>query len=202
LDELGVDFLFVPDKNEMYPEGFRTYVEVTGLQDDFEGRSRPGHFRGVCTVVLKLLEIVKPDVAFFGQKDAQQAAVIKRMVRDLNLDLDIQVLPIIREKDGLALSSRNIYLTLEQRKAATCLIKSLREAGRLIENGERDPGIIRNRMERVFDSEPLADLDYIAIVDLDNFQPLATIGSETLIAIAAKIGTTRLIDNMIYRSKE
>ena len=202
LDELGVDFLFVPDKNEMYPEGFRTYVEVTGLQDDFEGRSRPGHFRGVCTVVLKLLEIVKPDVAFFGQKDAQQAAVIKRMVRDLNLDLDIQVLPIIREKDGLALSSRNIYLTPEQRKAATCLIKSLREAGRLIENGERDPGIIRNRMERVFDSEPLADLDYIAIVDLDNFQPLATIGSETLIAIAAKIGTTRLIDNMIYRSKE
>ena len=202
LDELGVDFLFVPDKNEMYPEGFRTYVEVTGLQDDFEGRSRPGHFRGVCTVVLKLLEIVKPDVAFFGQKDAQQAAVIKRMVRDLNLDLDIQVLPIIREKDGLALSSRNIYLAPEQRKAATCLIKSLREAGRLIENGERDPGIIRNRMERVFDSEPLADLDYIAIVDLDNFQPLATIGSETLIAIAAKIGTTRLIDNMIYRSKE
>lgn len=202
VDELGVDLLFVPDKEEMYPEGFRTFVEVTGLQDDFEGRSRPGHFRGVCTVVLKLLEIVKPDIAFFGQKDAQQAAVIKRMVHDLNLDVDIQILPIIREKDGLALSSRNIYLTPEQRKAATCLIKSLREAGRLIENGETDPLIIQNRMERVIDSEPLADLDYIAIVDLDNFRPLDTIESETLIAIAARVGTTRLIDNMVFRCKE
>ena len=202
LEELGVDFLFVPDEKEMYPEGFRTYVEVTGLQDDFEGRTRPGHFRGVGTVVLKLLEIVKPDIAFFGQKDAQQAAIIKRMVRDLNLDVNIQVLPIIREEDGLALSSRNVYLSPEQRKAATCLIRSLREAGRLLESGEKDPRIIRDRMEMVIGSEALADLDYIAIVDLDNFQPLDTIRRETLIAVAAKVGTTRLIDNMVFRSKE
>ncbi len=202
LEKLGVDFLFVPDKKEMYPEDFKTYVEVTGLQDDFEGRTRPGHFRGVCTVVLKLLEIVKPDVAFFGQKDAQQAAIIKRMVRDLNLDADIQVLPTIREEDGLALSSRNVYLSPEQRKAATCLVKSLREACRLLESGEKDPRVIRDRMERVIGTEPLVDLDYIAIIDLDNFQPLDTIQREALIAVAAKVGTTRLIDNMVFRSKE
>jgi len=202
LEELGVDFLFVPDNKEMYPGGFKTYVEVTDLQDKFEGLSRPGHFRGVCTVVLKLLEIVKPDVAFFGQKDAQQAVIIRRMVRDLNLDSDIRVLPIIREEDGLALSSRNVYLTREQRKAASCLVKSLREAGRLLETGEKDSQIILSGMKRLIDSEPLADLDYVAIVDLDNFDPLDKIKSEALIAVAVYFGETRLIDNMIFRHKE
>ncbi len=202
LKEQGVDYLFIPDKKEMYPEGFRTYVEVKDLQDRFEGKSRPGHFRGVCTVVLKLLEIVKADVAFFGQKDAQQAAIIKRMVRDLDLDVDIRVLPIVRDEDGLALSSRNIYLSKPERKAATCLARSLREAGRLIEGGEKDPRIIQDTMRRKIDSEPLADLEYIAFVDLDNFNPLDRIEGEVLIAVAANFGATRLIDNMIFSHKE
>ncbi len=202
LEELNVDYLFVPENEEMYPDGFKTYVEVKDLQDKYEGQSRPGHFQGVCTVVLKLLAIVKADVAFFGQKDAQQAAIIKRMVRDLNLDVDIRVLPIVREEDGLALSSRNVYLTREQRKAATCLVKSLKEAGRLIAAGEQDSRIIRDSMKRMIDAEPLAVLDYIAIVDLENFDPLDKIEDETLVAVAAKFGTTRLLDNMIFRHKE
>jgi len=202
LEELGVDIVFVPDDQEMYPEGFKTYVDVTDLQDKFEGRSRPGHFRGVCTVLLKFFTIVNPDIAYFGQKDAQQALIIKKMVRDLNLDVEIQVLPTVREEDGLALSSRNVYLTKDQRKAALCLVESLREANRLIEAGERDPQIIKNEMTRLIDAEPLASLDYIAIVDLENLDPLDKIEKETLIAIAVFFGKVRLIDNMIVRNKE
>lgn len=202
LEDLGVDLLFVPDKKEMYPEGFKTYVEVTDLQDKFEGRSRPGHFRGVCTVVSKLFAIVKADVAFFGQKDAQQAVIIKKMVRDLNLDVDIQVLPTVREKDGLALSSRNVYLTEEQRKAALCLVKSLAEAKRLVGSGEKDPQVVMREMKRTIRAEPLADLDYVAVVDLDNFEPLDRIKKEVLIAVAVYFGKIRLIDNMIVGRKE
>lgn len=202
LEELGVDIVFVPDDQEMYPEGFKTYVDVTDLQDKFEGRSRPGHFRGVCTVLLKFFTIVNPDIAYFGQKDAQQALIIKKMVRDLNLDVEIQALPTIREEDGLVLSSRNVYLTKDQRKAALCLVESLRETNRLIEAGEKDPQIIKSEMTRLIGAEPLASLDYIAIVDLENLDPLDKIKGETLIAVAVFFGKVRLIDNMIVRNKE
>jgi pantoate--beta-alanine ligase len=202
LEELGVDIVFVPDDQEMYPEGFKTYVDVTDLQDKFEGRSRPGHFRGVCTVVLKFFAIVNPDIAYFGQKDAQQALIIKKMVRDLNLDVEIQVLPTVREEDGLALSSRNVYLTKDQRKAALCLVESLRETNRLIEAGEKDPQIIKSEMTRLIDAEPLAKLDYIAIVDLENLDPLDKIEKETLIVVAVFFGKVRLIDNIIVRNME
>ncbi len=201
LEELGVDILFVPDHQEMYPEGYKTYVEVTELQDNFEGRSRPGHFRGVCTVVLKLFEIVHPDVAYFGQKDAQQAVIVKKMVQDLNLDVRIQVLPTVREEDGLALSSRNVYLTKEQRKAAPCLVKSLREAERLIQAGERDSRIIKREMKKLIDSESSARLDYIAIVDLEKLDPLDKIKGEALIAVAVFFGKVRLIDNMTVQAR-
>jgi pantoate--beta-alanine ligase len=197
LEKLGVDFVFIPDHQEMYPEGFKTYVEVTDLQDKFEGRSRPGHFRGVCTVVLKLFEIVEPDVAYFGQKDAQQAVIVKKMVRDLNLDVDIYVLPTVREENGLALSSRNVYLTKDQKKAALCLVKSLMQADHLIEAGERDSRVILDEIERMIRFEPLAALDYVAIVDLDNLEPLDKIEGEALIAVAVYFGKVRLIDNMI-----
>jgi pantoate--beta-alanine ligase len=201
LEELGVDILFIPDYQEMYPEGYKTYVEVTDLQDNFEGKSRPGHFRGVCTVVLKLFEIVKPDVAYFGQKDAQQAVIVKKMVQDLNLGVKIQVLPTVREKDGLALSSRNVYLTKKQREAALCLVKSLKEADRLIQAGERDSRVIKREMKQLIDSESLARLDYIAIVDLGKLDPLDKIKKEALIAVAVFFDKVRLIDNMIVHTR-
>jgi pantoate--beta-alanine ligase len=202
LKGLGVDFVFVPDIQEMYPVGFKTYVEVTDLQDRFEGRSRPGHFRGVCTVVLKLFSIVEPDIAYFGQKDAQQAVIIKKMVRDLDLNVEIHLLPTVREEDGLALSSRNIYLTKDQRKAALCLVKSLREAKNMVKNGERDARVVKSEMRRLIEMQTLADLDYIAVVNLDNFETLDTINEEALIAVAVYIGRVRLIDNMIVRVEE
>ena len=197
LHALGVDMVFIPENQEMYPKGFKTYVEVTDLQDKFEGQSRPGHFRGVCTIVMKFFEILNPDIAYFGQKDAQQAVIIKKMVRDLNLNVEIQVLPTVREKDGLALSSRNVYLTKDQRKAALCLVKSLWEAGRLLETGERDSNVIKKAMKRLIAAEVLANLDYIAIVDLDNLEPLDKIKGEALIAAAVYFGKVRLIDNML-----
>lgn len=202
LEELRVDCVFIPNNQEMYPEGFKTYVEVTDLQDKFEGRSRPGHFRGVCTVVLKFFEIVNPDVAYFGQKDAQQALIIKKMVRDLNLDVEIQVLPTVREEGGLALSSRNVHLTNDQRKAALCLVKGLRKAKNMIEAGERDSCAITREMRRMIDLETLADLDYVAIVDLDNLEPLDKIKEAALIVVAVYFDRVRLIDNMIVRHKE
>jgi len=202
LEELGVDVVFIPDAQEMYPEGFKTYVAVADLQDIFEGRSRPGHFRGVCTVVLKLFAIVQPDVAYFGQKDAQQAVIVKKMVRDLNLDVEVRVLPTIRENDGLALSSRNIYLTKNQRKAALCLFRSLEKGKSMIESGERDPHAVKTEMERIIRQQAFADLDYIAVVDLDNFETLYKINKESLIAVAVHIGKIRLIDNMVVQPKE
>ena len=197
--KLGTDMVIIPDKEEMYPTGFKTYVEVTDLQDKFEGQSRPGHFRGVCTVVLKFFEIVNPDLAYFGQKDAQQAILIKKMVRDLNLAVDIRVLPTVREKDGLALSSRNVYLSKEQRKSALCLVKSLKEADRLIEAGEKDSRIIKREMKRLVDAESFARLDYIEIVDLENLDPLDKIEGDALILVAVYFGKVRLIDNMVMR---
>lgn len=202
LEKERIDYLFVPDEREMYPEGFRTSVEVHGLQDRLCGRSRPGHFRGVCTVVLKLCQIVGPDIAFFGQKDAQQAVILKRMVADLNLGVQIEVLPIVRESDGLALSSRNAYLSPEERKAALVLSGSLREAEAMFENGERDAAVIIARMKEWIEGEPRATIDYIEIVDPGNLNPLERAETEALLAVAVFIGKVRLIDNVILGRKE
>lgn len=202
LERERVDYLFIPEASAMYPEGFKTYIEVHDLQDKLCGRSRQGHFRGVCTVVLKLFNIVDPDVSFFGQKDAQQAVVLKRMVKDLDLDVNIEILPIIREKDGLALSSRNTYLDPEQRKAALCLSKSLREADEMFKSGERKSARIIRRMEEIIKSEALAKIDYVRIVDLNNLDPLARIEKEALIVVAVFIGKNRLIDNTFINIKE
>lgn len=202
LEREGVDYLFIPEASAMYPEGFKTYIEVHDLHDKLCGRSRQGHFRGVCTVVLKLFNIVDPDISFFGQKDAQQAIVLKRMVKDLDLDVNIEILPIIREKDGLALSSRNTYLDPEQSKAALCLSKSLREADEMFKSGERKSARIIRRMEEIIKSEALAKIDYVRIVDLNNLDPLARIEKEALIAVAVFIGKNRLIDNTVINIKE
>lgn len=202
LEELGVDFQFCPDYTEMYPPDYKTYVEVEDLQDKWEGLSRPGHFRGVCTVVLKLFNIVRPDVAFFGQKDAQQAIVLKRMVSDFNLDVRIEVMPTVREEDGLALSSRNVYLNPEQRQAALCLSRSLNEAVSKIRLGERRTAPLMERMREIIDGEDLAKLDYIAIVDTDSLEPLKEIKKEALIALAVFFGSVRLIDNIMVPAEE
>jgi len=199
----GVDVVFAPDQKDMYPEGYKTFVEVQDLKDKLCGSSRPGHFRGVCTVVLKLFQIVDPDIAFFGQKDAQQALILKKMVRDLNLSVDIDVLPIVREADGLALSSRNIYLNTDERKTALCLIKGLKQAEQMIKKkGERKSSQIIQTIRQIINSEPLARIDYVEVVDLDNLDPLDKIEGETLIALAVYVGKIRLIDNMIVILKE
>ena len=202
LEELEVDFLFYPDSAEMYPPDFHTYVEIESLQDLWEGRSRPGHFRGVCTVVLKLFNIVQPDLAYFGQKDAQQAILLKKMVNDLNLDVGIEVIPTVREEDGLALSSRNVYLSPEQREAAVCLSRSLNKAARMILSGERQTAPILERMREIIEGEDLAKLDYIAIVDTESLEPLTEIKRGALIALAVFFDRVRLIDNIMVTVEE
>lgn len=198
----GVDFLFHPSNQEMYPPGYRTSVQVRDLQSKLCGRSRPHHFQGVCTVVLKLFHIVGPDLAFFGQKDFQQAVILKRMIRDLNMDVKIKTLPIVREKDGLAVSSRNTYLNPEQRKEALCLYQSLQEAQRMFDQGERKSQNIIQRMKERIEKEPEAQIDYIQIVDTGNLDPLPELNQESLIALAVFIGKVRLIDNILVRPKE
>lgn len=202
LEKLGVDLLFCPGYTEMYPPDYKTYVEVESLQDKLCGPSRPGHFQGVCTVVLKLFNIVQPDVAFFGQKDAQQAIILKRMVSDLNLAVRVEVMPTVREEDGLALSSRNVYLDPEQRQAALCLSRSLNEAAKMIQSGERRTDPLMDRMREIIDREDLAKLDYIAIVDTGSLEPLKEIKKEVLIALAVFFGSVRLIDNMMVSAEE
>jgi len=197
LEAEGADILFLPEDLEMYPPGYSTSVEVAGLQEKLCGRSRPGHFRGVATVVLKLFLIVRPDWAFFGQKDAQQVVVLRRMATDLNMDVEIRALPIIREPDGLAMSSRNAYLSSDERRAALVLSRSLKEARQLYEKGERAASPIRERLLRTLASEPLVKLDYAEIVDPSSLEPVERIEGETLIALAVYIGRTRLIDNII-----
>src|SRR4029077_15002788 len=192
----GVDALFAPEAAEMYPNGFRTYVNVEGLSDRLEGRSRPGHFRGVTTVVLKLLEIVQPHFAYFGRKDAQQVRLISQMVRDLNLDTEIVVCPIVRESDGLALSSRNAYLTTEERKAATVLYRALEAARAELAAGARDSLQLQSVIRRVLEAEPLAAGDYAEIVDAESFEPVTRISRPCYILLAAFLGKTRLIDNL------
>lgn len=198
----GVDLLFYPAAEEMYPADYRTYVTVEGLSGRLCGRSRPGHFRGVATVVTKLFNIVMPDTAYFGQKDAQQALIIKRLARDLNLPVRIKVLPTIRDKDGLALSSRNLYLNREERNQALVLPKALNLAGLLIKGGAKDAKRIIGRMRRLIRKKKRVKIDYIAIVDSAELKPVKRIKGNCLIAVAARIGKTRLIDNIIISSRK
>jgi pantoate--beta-alanine ligase len=196
LSAAGVDALFLPDAAEIYPSGFRTYINVDRLSERLEGRSRPGHFRGVATVVLKLLEIVQPNFAYFGRKDAQQVRIISQMARDLNLDAEIIVCPIVREPDGLALSSRNAYLNAEERRAATVLHRALRAAKAELTAGTRDSLHLQAVLRKVLEAEPLAAVDYAEIVDADAFEPITRIARPCYIVLAVFIGKTRLIDNL------
>ena len=195
----GADWLFVPETGEMYPESYQTFLEVTQVSQGLCGASRPGHFRGVATVVLKLFNIVQADRAYFGEKDAQQLRVVQRMAADLNLTVQVIGCPIIREADGLALSSRNLYLTPKERQAALVLVRTLREADKLIAGGERDSRSLKEQLLRVIAVEPLAQLDYLEIVTSRDLQPVSQLDGEILIALAVKIGRTRLIDNMVYQ---
>lgn len=197
LTEAEVDALFLPEAAEIYPTGFSTYVEVEGLSDRLEGKSRPGHFRGVATVVMKLFETVEPHFAYFGRKDAQQVRIIQQMVKDLNLDVEIVVCPIAREADGLALSSRNAYLGANERKAATVLYRALGAARREIAAGERDSLALQRFMRKELEGEPLATVNYAEIVDVDRFEPVARVTGRSYALLAVYIGKTRLIDNML-----
>jgi pantoate--beta-alanine ligase len=196
-ENLRVDYAFVPPAEEIYPAGFRTVVDLEGLSDRLEGRARPGHFRGVTTVVLKLFEIVQPRFAFFGRKDAQQARIIRQMACDLNLDTSVEVCPIVREADGLALSSRNAYLSAAERRAATALSRSLGRAKREIDAGETDIVRLLAAVRSTIDSEPGVALDYAEIVDADTLEPAITLRKPCYIMLAAKVGSTRLIDNAL-----
>lgn len=193
----GCDIIFAPSAREMYPKNYATFVDVERLTGGLCGASRPGHFRGVTTVVSKLFNIVTPDRAYFGQKDAQQATVVRRMARDLNMNLEIEVLPIIREADGLAMSSRNAYLSPAERKAATVLYRSLCLAEKSIAAGEKDAGAIKQLIRSAINQEPLAEIDYIATVDAENLYEIDDIKDRALIALAVRFGKTRLIDNII-----
>ena len=194
----SVDYLFAPTGTDIYPPGFSTYVTVEGLSEQLEGASRQGHFRGVATVVAILLNIVRPDVAFFGQKDAQQAAVLKRMVRDLAFDTNVVVLPIVREESGLALSSRNAYLNAEQKRAATVLHRGLSQVASAFENGERNGARLLELVRATIAAEPLARLDYVSLNDAETLEPLERIAERpALLSLAVYLGKTRLIDNMV-----
>ena len=196
-EDAGVDLIFHPEPEEMYDNGFCSYVDMNGLTTELCGKTRPIHFRGVQTVVLKLFNIVTPDRAYFGQKDAQQLAVIKRMVKDLNVGTQIIGCPIIREDDGLAKSSRNTYLSDEERKAALVLSRSLKVGKELADSGEKSAAKIKDAIAAEINKEPLAKIDYVDVVDFDTITPIDTIKGQTLVAIAVYIGKTRLIDNFI-----
>jgi len=197
LEPIGVDYVFNPSVEEMYPAMYSTYVEEVELSKYLCGASRPGHFRGVCTVVTKLFNIVKPTKAYFGQKDAQQFRVLKRMVMDLNMDVEMIEMPIVREEDGLAMSSRNVYLNPEERKEATRLYKSLLKAKELIESGERDVQKIKSEMLKILD-HPLLKVDYVEVVDEETLRPVEKIERKVIVALAVFVGKARLIDNMIF----
>jgi len=196
--ELGVDILYAPSVDEIYPPGFSTSVRVDGLSDVLEGAERgPGHFAGVCTVVTKLLHVVAPDVAYFGQKDAQQVAVLRRMVRDLDVPVELAIIPTVREPDGLALSSRNVHLDPGERRRALSLSRALRAAEEAIAGGERDAAAVATAARAVMNG---VDPEYLALVDPDSFEPITTVDGRVLVAVAARIGATRLIDNTIVHT--
>ena len=197
LEKEGVDFIFAPSVDEMYPAGAVTYVTVEGLSDKLCGRSRPGHFRGVNTVVSKLFNIVEPDLAFFGQKDAAQAAIVRRMVRDLNFPVQIMTCPIVRERDGLAMSSRNAYLDSEQRTSALVLYRSLMEVQKRFDQGERKVARLIEAGQRALAEEPSVRLDYLEIVNPETLDQLDDVSHGALVAVAAFVGSTRLIDNLV-----
>ena len=197
LETLGVNYLFAPTDEEFYPRGHRTYVEVEELGRRFEGRARPGHFRGVATAVVKLLEIAQPHCAYFGRKDAQQARIIRQLVADLNLDARLEICPIVREPDGLAMSSRNVFLTPAERCAATVLYRGLDAMRQEIARGERDATRLVAALRRILDAEPLAAVDYAEIVDMESFEPVASLSGTCLALVAARVGATRLLDNML-----
>ena len=198
LTDYNVDYIFAPPVEEIYPKGFSTYVNVEGLSEQLEGASRPGHFRGVATVVTVLFNTVRPDFAFFGQKDAQQALVIRRLVKDLAFDTEIVILPIVREDSGLAISSRNLYLTPDEQKSATIIHKALVQAKTAYKEGERHAGRLADLIRTKVESEPRARLDYVTIADAETLEKVERIDERpTLIALAAYVGKTRLIDNTI-----
>lgn len=197
-EEQGVDLIFHPSVEEMYGKNYNTYVTMETLGDELCGKSRPIHFRGVCTVVTKLFNILTPDKAFFGQKDAQQLAIIKRMVKDLNMNLEIVGCPIIREEDGLAKSSRNTYLSPEERQAALILSKTIFMGQKMVEEGERDVKTLLDALKANIETEPLARIDYVEVVDGETMQKVDRIEESVLVAMAVYIGNTRLIDNFMY----
>lgn len=197
-EEAGADLIFHPEPEEMYPDGFCSSVNMTGLTDALCGKSRPIHFQGVCTVVSKLFNIAAPDNAYFGEKDAQQLAIIKRMVKDLNFDIKITGCPIIREEDGLAKSSRNTYLNPEERQAALVLSKAVKCGRSLVEGREKDSAVILKEMKSIIENEPLARIDYVEIVDMNTMKNIDKVKGDVLCAMAVYIGKTRLIDNFIY----
>ena len=199
LTNAKVDGLFLPDAAEIYPPGFSTYVHVEGLSERLEGKSRPGHFRGVATVVLKLFEIVQPHYAYFGRKDAQQVRIIQKMVHDLNLDVELVICPTVREADGLAMSSRNAYLDGEERKAATVLFRALQAAERELCAGVTDTLELKSAMRKVLEHEPRARVDYAEIVDAETYEPVVRVGRRCYALLAVRVGNTRLIDNMLIR---
>ncbi len=197
---VGVDIIFAPSDEEMYPEGFQTYVEVTEITRYLCGASRPGHFRGVTTVVAKLFNIVKPHIAVFGEKDYQQLKVIERMVRDLNMDVEIVGVPTVRESDGLAMSSRNVYLSEEERKSALSLVRSLEKARQLVEQGETDADKIVEAVKAFIKSYPHTEIDYVRLVDPETFQDVDSIQGQVMLALAVKVGKARLIDHAILNA--
>jgi len=203
LTEYDIDCIYAPDEREIYPEGFSTYVNVEALTETLEGASRPGHFRGVATVVTILFNTIRPDFAFFGQKDAQQVAVIKRLTRDLGFETEIVVVPTVREESGLALSSRNILLSEEEHERARIIIEALREAKIAFKKGERNASHLAEIVRKRIESEPLAAIDYVAIMVRESMQPLEKIGDdEILIAAAVRVGKIRLIDNVLLNRRQ
>jgi pantoate--beta-alanine ligase len=198
---VGVDYLFAPEAEEMYPEGFQTSVSVERLSKVMCGAARTGHFDGVATVVAKLFNIITAHKAYFGQKDAQQLLIIRRMAKDLDFPVEVVAVPTVRERGGLAMSSRNSYLSPEERSAATALYRSLEAAASLIESGEKRAGVVREEMEKVISAEPLVNLEYIAICDNIYLQPLSELSGEVLVALAARVGKARLMDNMVFNVK-
>ena len=203
LAEFDVDYVYAPERNEIYPDGFSTYVYVEELSESLEGSSRPGHFRGVATVVTILFNTIRPDFAYFGQKDAQQVAIVRRLTRDLGFEMEIVELPTVREESGLAMSSRNQLLDDRSREKASVLLRSLKEAKLAYKNGERNALKLTEIVQRILAEEPAAQVDYIAVVDRDSLEPIEKVGDrETLIAAAVSFGNVRLIDNVILNRKQ
>jgi len=197
LEDAGTDLVLAPPVEAVYPEGYDTWVTVERLTERLEGASRPTHFRGVATIVAKLFNLVRPERAYFGQKDGQQALVLRRLIRDLDFDIDLVVCPTVREPDGLAMSSRNAYLTPEERKAAAILYRALQHAEALYANGERNASKLRGEMEKLLRTEPLARPDYVSVADTEDLTELDTVDRKALASLAVRIGKTRLIDNTV-----